>query len=131
MLQLAKNDQESDKLKHIKELESKKKFYDQELKHKKQLSDLVIKKSLDSCESEIKKIETMVNAIGKETLIELARAGPESQAKILGGLGVKSMLITDGKNPINLFNTSNGLLGNLASNTNKWKIKWIIIFNIL
>jgi len=60
----------------------------------------------------------MVSAIGKETLVELSKAGPESQAKILSGLGVKSILITDGKNPINLFNTSNGLLGNIASNNN-------------
>ena len=54
----------------------------------------------------------MVNAIGKDTLVELSKVGPESQAKILKSLGVKSFLITDGKNPINLFNTSNGIMGN-------------------
>jgi len=36
------------------------------------------------------------------------------QAKLLGGLGVKSLLITDGNSPINLFNTANGLVGNFG-----------------
>jgi len=53
----------------------------------------------------------MVKAVGKETLVELAKAGPQAQAKILGSLGIKSLLVTDGKNPINLFNTANGLVG--------------------
>lgn len=40
-----------------------------------------------------------------------AKAGPEMKAKLLKGLGIKGYLITDGKNPINLFNTVNGLMG--------------------
>lgn len=80
------------------------------------MSELEISRVEASCKIEIAKIEKMVKAIGKETLIELARVGPETQAKILGSLGIKSMLITDGKNPINLFNTSLGLMGNLPNN---------------
>ena len=30
------------------------------------------------------------------------------KAKLLSGLGLKGYLVTDGKNPINLFNTANG-----------------------
>jgi len=35
------------------------------------------------------------------------------KAKLLNGLGLKGFLITDGKNPINLFNTANGLVGDI------------------
>lgn len=41
----------------------------------------------------------------------MARAGPETKAKLLSGLGLKGFLVTDGKNPINLFNTANGFVG--------------------
>ena len=33
------------------------------------------------------------------------------QVKLLEGLGIQSMMITDGNNPINLFNTAEGLIG--------------------
>jgi len=46
--------------------------------------------------------------MGKDTIVAMAKAGPESQAKLLKGLGLKGFLISDGKNPINLFNTANG-----------------------
>ncbi len=32
------------------------------------------------------------------------------KAKLLGGLGLKGYLVTDGKNPINLFKTANGFI---------------------
>jgi len=41
-------------------------------------------------------------------------AGPELQAKLLQGLGLKSFLITDGNSPINLFNTAKGLIGGVG-----------------
>ena len=59
-------------------------------------------------EIESKKFKQVVGAIGKETLVAISRAGPETKAKLLGGLGLKGFLVTDGKNPINLFNTANG-----------------------
>ena len=40
----------------------------------------------------------------------MARAGPETKSKMLKGLGLKGFMVTDGKNPINLFNTANGFL---------------------
>ena len=33
----------------------------------------------------------------------LKKAGPELKAKLLEGLGLQGYLITDGKNPVNLF----------------------------
>ena len=44
------------------------------------------------------------------------------KAKLLGGLGLKGYLVTDGKNPINLFNTANGFIAD-----NKWPITIEII----
>jgi len=44
-------------------------------------------------------------------LKSIAESGPALQAKLLQGLGLSSFLITDGNNPINLFNTASGLLG--------------------
>jgi major vault protein len=55
-----------------------------------------------------------VRAIGPETLRAIAAAGPELQVRLLQGLGLKSMLITDGRSPINLFNTANGLVNPLS-----------------
>jgi len=65
-------------------------------------------------EIEVKKFKSMVEAIGKDTLVSISKAGPEMKAKMLKGLGLKGFLVTDGKNPINLFNTANGMLGNMG-----------------
>jgi len=59
---------------------------------------------------ETDKFVNMVEALGQDTLISMARAGPETKAKMLKGLGLKGFLVTDGKSPINLFNTANGFL---------------------
>jgi len=56
----------------------------------------------------VKKFKEVVQAVGKNTIVAMAKAGPETQAKMLKGLGLKGFLISDGKNPINLFNTANG-----------------------
>lgn len=51
-----------------------------------------------------------MDSIGKDTIVAMAKAGPEMQAKLLKGLGLKGYCIMDGKNPINLFNTAKGLV---------------------
>jgi major vault protein len=72
---------------------------------------LLIKRTRELADIEIKKFTETVNAIGPNTLVAIAKAGPEMKAKLLNGLGLKGYLVTDGKNPINLFNTANGFLG--------------------
>ncbi|TFJ96179.1 barH-like 1 homeobox protein [Platysternon megacephalum] len=62
-------------------------------------------------EVEVKKFQRVTEAIGPETLRDIALAGPELQVKLLKGLGLQSALITDGSSPINLFSTAGGLLG--------------------
>lgn len=59
---------------------------------------------------EAEKFRDIVNAIGPGTIAAIARAGPEMQAKLLHGLGLKSLLVSDGKSPVNLFNTASGLI---------------------
>jgi len=63
----------------------------------------------------LKNSKKMIDAIGKETLVDMAKVGPETNAALLKSLGLKGYLVTDGKNPINLINTANGLLGEIAN----------------
>jgi major vault protein len=51
---------------------------------------------------------SMVGAIGTDTLMAMAKAGPEMQIK-LPRRGCGSTLISDGNSPINLFQTATDL----------------------
>eukprot|EP00299_Pterocystis_sp_00344_P018641 c9301_g1_i1.p1 GENE.c9301_g1_i1~~c9301_g1_i1.p1 ORF type:complete len:847 (-),score=185.09 c9301_g1_i1:53-2536(-) len=82
-----------------------------ELEHSKSMDLLDISKAERLAQIESTKFKAMVTTIGPDTIQSIARAGPEMQAKLLSGLGVQSLLITDGNSPINLFNTANGLVG--------------------
>ena len=59
-----------------------------ELAHTKAMNELEIKTARDLADIEVKSFKETIEAIGKETLIEMARAGPEMQAKLLKGLGL-------------------------------------------
>jgi len=93
------------------ELEQLKQKQEQEVSHQQALIDLEIQKSKELAEIETLKFKNMIDAIGAKTVAAIARAGPEMQQKLLQGLGLKSFMITDGKSPINLFDTAGGLLG--------------------
>jgi len=80
---------------------------------------LEINKAKELADIEAKKFKELVGAIGKETIVSMAKAGPETKAKLLKGLGLKGFLVSDGKNPINLFNTANG---------NKIFLSFLLIF---
>jgi len=82
-----------------------------ELEYIKAQNELEVNKLEKLAAIEKEKFSSMVTAIGQDTLKAIAVAGPETQVKLLQGLGIKSTLITDGKSPINLFNTAAGLLG--------------------
>ena len=90
-----------------------------ELTYTKTLNQIDIKKNLELTDIETGKFESMVSTIGRGTLKEMATAGPELQLKMLQALGLQSTLITDGSNPINLFNTANGLVGALTTKKQK------------
>jgi len=82
-----------------------------EIEHIKALNELEINKARSLAEIESGKFKQIVTAIGADTIKAMAEAGPAMQAKLLNGLGLKSLLITDGNSPINLFNTASGLIG--------------------
>jgi len=83
-----------------------------EVEHKKKMDELEISKVEKMAKIEAGKFKEIVDAIGADVICSIAQAGPEMQAKLLGGLGVQSLLITDGNSPINLFNTAQGLVSN-------------------
>jgi major vault protein len=86
------------KLQHANELE----FIDA-------MNNLDIERERELARIEGHKFQRTVDAIGRDTIIALARAGPKVQARLLGALGLQGYLVTDGTNPINLFNTAKGL----------------------
>ncbi|MGD1711973.1 hypothetical protein [Dapis sp. BLCC M172] len=56
--------------------------------------------------------------MGAETIRAIAQVSPEMQARLLEGFGFQSVLITDGKNLINLFGTANGLINPIMPQVN-------------
>lgn len=72
-----------------------------ELEHQKELAAI-----------EENRFKNQIAAIGRETLVKMAQSGPETQAKLLKGLGLKGFMVMDGKNPINLMSQATGMLGN-------------------
>jgi major vault protein len=93
------------------ELQQTKLTHEAELKHKQALYELEISRAKEMAAIEADKFKDIVEAIGPSTIKSIATAGPETQAKLLKGLGLKSFLITDGNSPVNLFNTAQGLIG--------------------
>jgi major vault protein len=99
------------KIKAESELAQSKAKNSSEVTHKKALNDLEVERARQLAEIESEKFSQVVEAIGSDTIQEIAQAGPEMQVKLLQGLGLKGFLVTDGNSPINLFNTAQGLLG--------------------
>jgi major vault protein len=86
-----------------------------EILHKAALYDLEVLKAREMSEIEVGKFKETVKAIGAPTLIAIAKSGPEMKAKMLNSLGLKGFMTTDGKNPINLFNTANGIINGMGA----------------
>merc|ERR1712072_400318 len=89
-----------------------------ELAHSKALMEMEVTKKKQLAAIESNKFKNMIDAIGQDTITNIARAGPEMQAKLLSGLGIKSMMITDGKSPINLFQTAQQMIAQPGSSSN-------------
>ena len=89
-----------------------------ELAHQETLNNLEIEKAQRMAEITSSEFAQKVAAIGPDTLQAIAQAGPEMQARLLEGLGIQSVLITDGKSPINLFGAANGLIAPMTAGQN-------------
>ena len=82
-----------------------------ESKYVKEQNAMEIEKTRELSTIQADKFKSMVESIGTGTIKAIANAGPDMQVKMLKSLGLQSTLITDGKSPINLFNTAEGLIG--------------------
>lgn len=93
----------------------KKKRQDQELSYKATSNGLELSYSKELANIESQKFNRTMEAVGKDTVVALARAGPEAQQKLLKAMGLQGYLVTDGTNPINLFNAAKGMTGQAAA----------------
>lgn len=81
--------------------------------------ELEIKKKGDMSRIETDKFKLQVECIGSSTIQSIATSGPDTQVKLLQALGLQSMLVTDGRTPINLMGFGQGLLGGITGSLNK------------
>ena len=100
------------------ELEAATSIQTSEIDYQQKMDGLEITRAQGLAKIESTKFKSIINAIGCETIAAIAQAGPEMQAQLLEGLGIKSLLITDGNSPINLFNTANGLITDPSQTSN-------------
>jgi len=96
---------EAELIKSEAKIAQKKAKQEAEISHQKALDDLEISKARDLADIEASKFKSIVDAIGASTLEAIAQAGPEMQAKLLGGLGLQSFMLTGSDNPIGLFSS--------------------------
>jgi len=111
-VEMAKLKASSTKIRSEADLEDLQLKQEAEIAHRRALDELELRKAKTLADIESKKFNDTVEAIGPETIASIAQAGPEMQGRLLKGLGLQSVLITDGSSPINLFNTAKGLIGN-------------------
>eukprot|EP01087_Luapelamoeba_hula_P005226 TRINITY_DN152_c0_g1_i4.p1 TRINITY_DN152_c0_g1~~TRINITY_DN152_c0_g1_i4.p1 ORF type:complete len:817 (+),score=165.60 TRINITY_DN152_c0_g1_i4:150-2600(+) len=111
-VEMAKLKAKSTKIRSEADLEDLQFKQEAEIAHRRALDELELRKAKTLADIESGKFNSTVSAIGPDTIAAIAQAGPEMQAKLLAGLGIKSLLITDGSSPINLFNTAQGLVSN-------------------
>jgi major vault protein len=114
-VQLAQQEAEASRIRAQAELEELQARQQAEFTHQQAISNLEIAKARALAEITTQEYRQKVEALGTETIQAIAQAGPEMQARLLEALGIQSVLITDGNNPINLFSTANGLLGSMTN----------------
>ncbi len=98
------------KVREMAEIEHMKELNRIELEHQKQMSLLKILKTEELAKVESGKFKSVMDSIGQQTLVDIARAGPETQSNMLSSLGLQGYMLMDSKNPINLFTAANGMV---------------------
>ncbi|HEY9668993.1 MAG TPA: colicin uptake protein [Coleofasciculaceae cyanobacterium] len=112
---LAQQEVEAARIRAEAELAQLKVRQEAELTHQQVLVNLELEKAERMAQITSTEYRHKVEAIGPETIKAIAQAGPEMQARLLEGLGIQSVLITDGNHPINLFGAANGLISPMSS----------------
>ncbi|CAL8079489.1 unnamed protein product [Calicophoron daubneyi] len=96
----------------VREIERLDKIRQAEIRHIEARNALDLKRQKTLAEIEASKFTRMVSSVGRDTVGLMATAGSTHDIRMLQALGLRSTLITDGSTPVNLINTSNGLIGN-------------------
>lgn len=102
--------EEAKKIENDAELSLLKEQQEAKIAHQQALDELEINKARELASIETEKFQQIVDAIGRSTIIAMAKAGPELQAKLLKGLGLRGFMMMNSKNPINLFSTASGMI---------------------
>lgn len=106
-VQQAKLQAEAERIKAEADLEQQKLRQEEEVAHLMQMNELEVARAKDLAAIEAAKFRNIVKAIGADTLQAIASAGPEVQAKLLGGLGIQGFFNTaDANSPLALFGPS-------------------------
>ena len=113
-VQAARLKAEALKIETESELERMQSAREAEIRFTLESNKLEVDKAEKMAKIETDKFNQMVTALGTETIRAMAAGPQEQQIKMLQSLGLKSTLITDGRTPINLLNTANGLLGGMS-----------------
>ena len=103
-INIATNNKELNSMKYQHEMEIEKLKHEIKIKYETETSNIELNKKLVISDLETDKFEKIISAIGQDTLVEISRAGPESQIKLLQALGLEGYIMTNGNNPVNLFN---------------------------
>jgi len=118
-IKLAEQEVEASTIRHEAEVVRLRVQHELELAHRKAIDELELAKARSLGELQTREFEAKVKVLGADTIRSMAQAGPELQAKLLQSLGIKSVLITDGNSPVNLFQTASGLIDQAMSQKDK------------
>ena len=88
---------------------------DAELEYLQRKNELLLQRRRQELEMETEFYLKRVEAVGSDNLRLIACSGAERDVRMLKALNLKSTLITDGKAPINLLDTTAGLIGQAAN----------------
>jgi len=92
------------------ELDEAKETQEVKIAHSAKVIEMAMAKARALSDIEAKKFEELVATIQPKTIQSIAHSGPQMQARLLKGLGLKGYLMTDGNSPINLFNAAKGMV---------------------
>ena len=110
LLKKVELEEEAKKIESETQLALEKEKNSSDISYQREIDELEIKKAQELAKIETNKFKQVVSSIGKETIISMAKAGPELQSRLLKGLGLKGFMMMNSKNPINLFSSANGFI---------------------
>lgn len=100
---LAKNNKEVSILRNELNKELEHLEHEINMSYNKNKSEIELDAKVKISNFQTSKFNKIIEAIGKETLVQISNAGRENQIRLLNALGLEGFIMTDGNDPINLF----------------------------